>query len=196
MTISTLHGRVLDRPGDTDVKFLGHEEASTASALNFFFGNYGTPYREYEIHVYQYEKPSAAGQSPSILFSTNGATFESPAGYDYVKFNYSATSAAVASGATGQQSANFSLGTLFTLATATGRNGSWLTIRVRGSFTTNAQPHYDMEWHFLNSASQPSFGRISGLFASGPMKGVQFQISAGTNFSAQADVYGIGRVPT
>lgn len=193
MTISTVHGRVMSRPGDEDFAKIGHESAVTATGLNFFFKGYRGVWKEYEIHFYDYEKPSGNVQTIAIAISTNGASFETVAAYDHTKMFYSATSALVASGATGDASGNFSSGTTFSLATATGRRAAWGRVRIRNN-EANVDTPFDVEWHYLNSASQQAVAKMSGMFASGPLGGVQIGIAAGTTFSMEADVYGIGRI--
>lgn len=188
----TVLGKVATRPGDAGFITLQRVDVSTATSLDVLFGAAQNQYRDLLVHLFNIEKPSVNNATYGIQVSTNGATFEGGAAYNYVYTNQSATSAQTATGTIGTTSFTLSVGTSpFALSTASGKGGADALIFIHHA--GSGPVHISWDWHYQNSASSPVQGYGSGYFASGPCAGVSL-LSGGSTFSGTAIVYGLSRI--
>ena len=191
MSVSTVHGRVSERPVLQGLEAIQRVSIATATVMDIFFTQRTDSYEEILIHLFDVEKPSGNSVLLNLLVSTNGATFETALGYSSVIAIQSATSVLTATGFLGISAFSFQGAVVspFLFATASGKVGGdgWFRIRHPAS----GPVFIAWEWHFLNSASSPVQSRGSGNFASGPCLGIRFQTDSASTISAKAAVYGI-----
>ena len=193
MSVSTVHGRVLVRPGSMQSMepLLLKTNLVSASGIDLLIpANAVHRFNAFLFHWWGLEKPSGAAAAYRILISTNGASYESAAAYGSVLTGNSATSAAVATGFAGATIWQ-TVGGTFSLATASG-NPSEIFVVLHGA-ATGLKPHVNYEHYFSNSASSPSHFIGSGFFASSPALGLMVDITnAATGFSGSGAIYGFG----
>jgi hypothetical protein len=189
--MSGIQGSPLFRPGidQSYADYLGHASAATATTLSVFF-EAATRYETVLAHFYNLEKPGTNSAGLTMLVSTNGATFETVAVYNYQVFgNASATVFSCGGGNAGAAIdlvGNIAAGGL---ATATGWGGGELMFYLRNPGAT-FRPMMSFEFWYSNSASSPTLRYGWANFASGPINGFQFVMS-GQTFSCDVDVWGI-----
>ena len=185
-------GRVSERKGERrNDDLLYSATFASATGVQIFWNDTAPNFYEH-LHcvLTNFEKPSTAGL-PAILFSSNGASLESGAGYNFCAFSFSATTALLATGAINGVGIP-AMANTFTLATASGNPGTCrLTLT---NWAATGQILFNWEWDSLNSASSPMIAYGNGNFATGPVRGISFGNLVSNTWSGDLKIFGRSKI--